>query len=53
MGAFAEKQEALVNSSFEAFKANIHQYNVVFYTSSFGSSSCRLTPSTSQEKLKL
>ncbi|KAL2949477.1 hypothetical protein AAZX31_20G178200 [Glycine max] len=33
MGAFAEKQEALVNSSFEAFKANIHQYNVVFYTS--------------------
>ncbi|KHN37871.1 Leghemoglobin C1 [Glycine soja] len=33
MGAFTEKQEALVSSSFEAFKANIPQYSVVFYTS--------------------
>ncbi|TKY51727.1 Leghemoglobin C2 [Spatholobus suberectus] len=33
MGAFTEKQEALVNSSFEAFKANIPQYSIVFYTS--------------------
>ncbi|KAG4983851.1 hypothetical protein JHK87_028600 [Glycine soja] len=29
MGAFTEKQEALVSSSFEAFKANIPQYSVV------------------------
>jgi len=33
MGAFTEKQEALVNSSYEAFKANIPQYSAVFYTS--------------------
>ncbi|KAK7356580.1 hypothetical protein VNO80_15855 [Phaseolus coccineus] len=33
MGAFTEKQEALVNSSWEAFKGNIPQYSVVFYTS--------------------
>ncbi|XP_027365674.1 leghemoglobin-like [Abrus precatorius] len=32
MGAFTEKQEALVNSSFEAFKQNIPQLSVVFYT---------------------
>nr|prf hemoglobin,leg [Glycine max] len=31
--AFTEKQDALVSSSFEAFKANIPQYSVVFYTS--------------------
>ncbi|CAJ1976634.1 unnamed protein product [Sphenostylis stenocarpa] len=33
MVAFTEKQEALVNSSLEAFKANIPQYSAVFYTS--------------------
>nr|P27199.1 RecName: Full=Leghemoglobin [Psophocarpus tetragonolobus]AAC60563.1 leghemoglobin [Psophocarpus tetragonolobus]CAA46704.1 leghemoglobin [Psophocarpus tetragonolobus] len=33
MGGFTEKQEALVNSSYEAFKANVPQYSVVFYTS--------------------
>nr|prf hemoglobin c,leg [Glycine max] len=32
-GAFTEKQDALVSSSFEAFKANIPQYSVVFYNS--------------------
>ncbi|XP_020222838.1 leghemoglobin [Cajanus cajan] len=33
MGGFTEKQEALVNSSYEAFKANIPKHSVVFYTS--------------------
>ncbi|RDX62804.1 hypothetical protein CR513_58826, partial [Mucuna pruriens] len=32
MGGFTEKQEALVNSSWEAFKTNIPQHSVVFYT---------------------
>ncbi|RDX62803.1 hypothetical protein CR513_58825 [Mucuna pruriens] len=32
MGGFTEKQEALVNSSWEAFKANLPQHSVVFYT---------------------
>ncbi|KAL2324953.1 hypothetical protein Fmac_024011 [Flemingia macrophylla] len=30
---FSEKQEALVNSSWEAFKTNIPKHSVVFYTS--------------------
>lgn len=29
---FSEKQEALVNSSWESFKQNIPQYSVLFYT---------------------
>ncbi|KAG4397705.1 hypothetical protein AAZX31_10G188200 [Glycine max] len=33
MGAFTEKQEALVNSSFEAFKANLPHHSVVFFNS--------------------
>nr|QAX32710.1 leghemoglobin [Glycyrrhiza uralensis] len=33
MGAFTEKQEALVSSSFEAFKQNIPHLSILFYTS--------------------
>jgi len=32
MVAFSDKQEALVNGAYEAFKANIPKYSVVFYT---------------------
>ncbi|XP_047158510.1 leghemoglobin-2 [Vigna umbellata] len=33
MVAFSDKQEALVNVAWEAFKADIPKYSVVFYTS--------------------
>ncbi|XP_014513332.1 leghemoglobin-2 [Vigna radiata var. radiata] len=33
MVAFSDKQEALVNGAYEAFKADIPKYSVVFYTS--------------------
>ncbi|BAT94590.1 hypothetical protein LR48_Vigan588s002400 [Vigna angularis] len=33
MVAFSDKQEALVNGAWEAFKADIPKYSVVFYTS--------------------
>ncbi|KAL9318088.1 hypothetical protein ACSQ67_014605 [Phaseolus vulgaris] len=32
MGAFTEKQEALVNSSWEAFKGNLSRHSVTFFT---------------------